>query len=72
VWYVPAPNGWFLDLSKSDADLIQWTESACREKPGFMMRAEWMRRARKEMIAKNRIEAENLVRDAAARAGKTA
>ncbi|MGE0744053.1 MAG: VOC family protein [Rhodospirillales bacterium] len=72
VWYVPAPNGWFLDLSKSDADLIQWTENAVREKAGFMMRAEWMKRAREEMIAKNRIEAENLVRDAAARAGTTA
>src|ERR1700761_8032477 len=35
-FHVPQPHGEPLDLSKSDAEILQETESACRVDPGFM------------------------------------
>ena len=61
VWYVPAPHGAPLDLSWSDQQLIDWAEDHCRETPGFMMRADWKKRAREELIANGHLEAEDLV-----------
>lgn len=61
VWYVPAPSGWRLDLSLSDEELIRRTGERCRERPGFMMRADWKARAREEFIANGRLEEEGLV-----------
>lgn len=63
VWYVPAPHGALLDLSWTDKQLIGWAEDHCRETPGFMMRADWKRRAREELLANGHIEAEGLVND---------
>ena len=65
VWYVPAPHGAPLDLSWSDEELISWAEGHCRETPGFMMRADWKRRAREELLANGHLEAEGLVSDVA-------
>lgn len=65
VWYVPAPSGWFLDLSLNDKDLIEDTERRVREVPGFLMRADWKALAREELIATGRLEAEGLVSDVA-------
>ena len=65
VWYVPAPHGAPLDLSLSDDELISWAEDHCRGTPGFMMRADWKRRAREELLANGHIEAEGLVSDVA-------
>ncbi|MBT5570023.1 MAG: VOC family protein [Alphaproteobacteria bacterium] len=65
VWYVPAPHGAVLDLSLSDEELIGWAETHCRATPGFMMRADWKRRAREELLANGHIEAEGLVSDVA-------
>jgi len=61
VWYVPAPHGAPLDLSWSDEQLLEWAEDHCRETPGFMMRADWKGRAREELLANGRLEAEDLV-----------
>ena len=36
-WHVPQPHGAPLDLSKSDEEIMTWTEAHCRETPGFMM-----------------------------------
>ncbi len=65
VWYVPAPHGAPLDLSWSDDELIDWAENHVRETPGFMMRADWKKRAREELLANGHIEAEGLVSDVA-------
>lgn len=65
VWYVPAPHGAPLDLSQSDEQLIDWAEDHCRGTDGFMMRADWKRRAREELIANGHLEAEGLVNDVA-------
>jgi catechol 2,3-dioxygenase len=65
VWYVPAPHGAPLDLSLSDDELITWAEGHCRETPGFMMRADWKKRAREQLLANGHIEAEGLVSDVA-------
>lgn len=65
VWYVPAPHGAPLDLSLSDAELIDWAEAHCRATEGFMMRADWKARARDELIANGHLEAEGLVNDVA-------
>ncbi|HEX2941165.1 MAG TPA: VOC family protein [Rhodopila sp.] len=35
-FHVPQPHGEPLDLSRSDADIMQETEAACRADPGFM------------------------------------
>jgi catechol-2,3-dioxygenase len=72
VWYVPAPHGAPLDLSKDDAELIAWAEDHVRHTPGFMMRADWKARARDELIRNGHLEAEGLVRDAAQPVGQGA
>lgn len=36
-FHVPQPHGEPLDLRKSDAEILQETEAACRADPGFMM-----------------------------------
>lgn len=38
-WHVPQPHGDPLDLSKSDDQIRQETEAACRADPGFMTMA---------------------------------
>tara|TARA_B110000263_G_scaffold151166_1_gene131185 strand:+ start:58 stop:378 length:321 start_codon:yes stop_codon:yes gene_type:complete len=58
VWYVPAPHGAPLDLSWSNQKLLEWAEDHCHKTDGFMMRADWKRRARKELIANGHLEAE--------------
>jgi len=35
-FHVSQPHGEFLDLSKSDADILRDTEAACRKDPSFM------------------------------------
>ena len=65
VWYVPAPHGAPLDLSWSDEKLLDWAENHVRETPGFMMRADWKKRAREQLLANGHIEAEGLVSDVA-------
>jgi catechol 2,3-dioxygenase len=35
-FHVPQPHGEFLDLSKSDEEIVRETEAACRKEPGFM------------------------------------
>jgi catechol 2,3-dioxygenase len=35
-FHVPQPHGEFLDLSKSDEEILRATEEACRKEPGFM------------------------------------
>ncbi len=65
VWYVPAPEGWALDLSLSNEDLIADAERRVRDIPGFLMRDDWKSRAREELIATGKLEAEGLVSDVA-------
>jgi len=65
VWYVPAPHGAPLDLSWSDEKLLDWAEDHCSETPGFMMRADWKKQAREQLLANGHIEAEGLVSDVA-------
>jgi catechol-2,3-dioxygenase len=65
VWYVPAPHGAPLDLSWSDDELLDWAEDHCRNTPGFMMRADWKKRAREQLLANGHLEAEGLVSDVA-------
>ena len=43
-FHVPQPHGDPLDLSMSDAEIVRTTEAACRNDPGFMLRAEYVRR----------------------------
>lgn len=42
-FHVPQPHGEPLDLSKSDADILRETETACRASPGFMPRDAFVR-----------------------------
>jgi catechol 2,3-dioxygenase len=42
-FHVPQPHGEPLDLRKSDAEILQETEAACRADPGFMMMADFRR-----------------------------
>jgi catechol 2,3-dioxygenase len=65
VWYVPAPEGWKLDLSLDNAALIADTERRVRDVPGFLMRADWKAKAREELIAQGKLEDEGLVSDVA-------
>lgn len=65
VWYVPAPHGAPLDLSWSDDKLLDWAEEHCHNTPGFMMRADWKKQAREQLLANGHIEAEGLVSDVA-------
>ena len=65
VWYVPAPHGAPLDLSWSNEKLLDWAEDHCHETPGFMMRADWKKRAREQLLDNGHIEAEGLVSDVA-------
>lgn len=65
VWYVPAPEGWTFDLSLDNAALIADTERRVRQIPGFLMRADWKSKAREELIALGKLEAEGLVSDVA-------
>lgn len=65
VWYVPAPEGWALDLSLDNEALIADTERRVQEIPGFLMRADWKAKARDELIALGKLEAEGLVSDVA-------
>ena len=65
VWYVPAPHGAPLDLSWSDEKLLDWAEDHCHGTPGFMMRADWKKQAREQLVANGHLEAEGLVSDVA-------
>ena len=65
VWYVPAPEGWKLDLSLDNEALIADTERRVQEIPGFLMRDDWKAKAREELIALGKLEAEGLVSDVA-------
>jgi catechol 2,3-dioxygenase len=42
--HLPQPHGDPLDLSKSDEKIVRATEAACRNDPGFMLGAEFVRR----------------------------
>lgn len=65
VWYVPAPHGAPLHLDWDDKKLLDWAEDHCRNTPGFMMRADWKKQAREQLIANGHLEAEGLVSDVA-------
>jgi catechol 2,3-dioxygenase len=43
-FHVPQPHGDPLDLGMSDAEILRTTEAACRNDPGFMPRADYVRR----------------------------
>lgn len=42
-FHVPQPHGDPLDLSMTDAAILEATEAACRKEPGFMMFADFSR-----------------------------
>jgi catechol 2,3-dioxygenase len=42
-FHVPQPHGEFLDLSKSDEEIVRDTEAACRKDPSFMPFGEFTR-----------------------------
>jgi len=42
-FHVPQPHGEFLDLTKSDDEILPTTEDACRKDPGFMPFKEFTR-----------------------------
>jgi len=42
-FHVPQPHGEFLDLTKSDDEILRATEDACRKDPGFMPFKEFTR-----------------------------
>jgi catechol-2,3-dioxygenase len=65
VWYVPAPHGAPLYLDWDDDELLGWAEEHCRSTPGFMMRADWKKQAREQLVANGHLEAEGLVSDVA-------
>lgn len=48
-FHVPQPRGDPLDLGKSDEEIVRTTEAACRNDPGFMPRAEFVRRQAQAM-----------------------
>jgi catechol 2,3-dioxygenase len=48
-FHVPQPHGDPLDLDQSDADIVRETEAVCRQDPGFMMRADYVRAMKREM-----------------------
>ncbi len=60
-WYIPAPLAWPLDFEMSDTQLMASVEKTCHETDDFMMREEWLSRARGELIRSGRLEAEKLV-----------
>jgi len=45
-FHVPQPHGDPLDLDKTDAEILRTTEAACRNDPGFMPRADYVRSRR--------------------------
>ena len=42
-FHVPQPHGQFLDLSKSDEEILRETEAACRNDAGFMPMGEFQK-----------------------------
>jgi catechol-2,3-dioxygenase len=48
-WYIPAPQGLVLDLSKSEEEIYQETEAALKSIPGFSTRDEWHDKAKVTM-----------------------
>ena len=48
-FHVPQPHGELLDLDASDAEILRVTEAACRKDPGFMPRADYVRRQAQAM-----------------------
>jgi catechol 2,3-dioxygenase len=48
-FHVPQPHGDPLDLDMSDVEIVRTTEAACRNDPGFMQRAEYVRRLSETM-----------------------
>jgi catechol 2,3-dioxygenase len=48
-FHVPQPHGDPLDLDMSDEEIVRTTEAACRNDPGFMPRAEYVRRLAETM-----------------------
>ena len=48
-FHVPQPHGDPLDLDKRDDEIVRATEAACRNDPGFMPRAEYVRRLSETM-----------------------
>jgi catechol-2,3-dioxygenase len=50
-WYCTQPCRVPLDFSKSDEEIMAWTESLVRELPGFTSHGEWMETIRRKMAA---------------------
>lgn len=50
-WYIPSPNGFPLDLSRSDEEIYRSTEKTVREFAGFMERDDWHAEAADRMQA---------------------
>jgi catechol 2,3-dioxygenase len=48
-FHVPQPHGDPLDLDMSDEAILRATEAACRKDPGFMLRADYVRRQSETM-----------------------
>ncbi len=48
-FHVPQPHGEPLDLELGDAEILRVTEAACRKDPGFMPRADYVRRQAQAM-----------------------
>jgi catechol 2,3-dioxygenase len=40
-WYVPQPCGFKIDLEQSEDEVYRFTETYCREQPGFKPMEEW-------------------------------
>jgi catechol 2,3-dioxygenase len=49
AFHVPQPHGDPLDLDMSDEEILRTTEAACRKDPGFMLRADYVRRLSETM-----------------------
>jgi hypothetical protein len=51
AWYCEQPCREMVDLSKSDAEIMQWTEKLARSLPGFQSRETWSAGLRRKMQA---------------------
>lgn len=50
-WYCEQPCRETVDFSKSDAEIMQWTEKLARSLPGFQPRETWSADLRRKMQA---------------------
>lgn len=48
-WYIPQPHSAPLDLDRSNAEIMAYTEAHCREYPGFLTRADRERQMAERM-----------------------